>query len=51
MIEITPRFELERRLKNCTVEILRDIVTGEYSVGWYKQENTEDITEEGNNDE
>lgn len=44
-MKIQARYELEKRLKNVTVEILRDIVTGEYSIGWYRQENTEDITE------
>jgi hypothetical protein len=37
--------ELEARLKNVTVEVLRDSETGEESIGWYMQENTEDITE------
>lgn len=42
-MEIRPRFTLDRVLKNVTVEILKDELTGEYSVGWYRQENTEEI--------
>lgn len=38
------RYVLEQRLKNVTVEILKDQMTGEYSIGWYRQDNTEDIT-------
>ena len=41
-------YELEQRLRNVTVEILRDPTTGERSVGWYTQSNTEDITEKEN---
>lgn len=38
-------YELDQRLKNVTVEILRDSA-GDVSIGWYMQDNTEDITEE-----
>jgi len=48
--ELSPhKFVLEKRLRNVTVEILRCTECGEVSVGWRKQDNTEDITEgEGN---
>lgn len=45
--EYQVRYVLEQRLKNVTVEILLDRMTGEYSIGWYYQDNTEDITEGG----
>lgn len=38
-------YELHQRLKNVTVEILRCPKCGRTSIGWYMQENTEDITE------
>lgn len=47
-MEIRPRFTLDRVLKNVTVEILKDELTGEYSIGWYRQENTEEIDTENN---
>ena len=31
---------------NCTVEVLENTYTGEFSVGWYKTENTEEFSEE-----
>lgn len=34
---------LERKLRNCTIEILYCPETDEYSVGWYEQEDTEEI--------
>lgn len=43
--EYQARFVLEQRLKNVTVEILLDRMTGDYSIGWYYQPDTEDITE------
>ena len=45
--EYQARFVLEQRLKNVTVEILLDRMTGDYSIGWYYQPDTEDITESG----
>lgn len=39
-------FQLEQRLRNVTVEILRCPKCGNVSIGWYKQENTEDITDD-----
>ena len=39
-------FVLEQRLKNVTVEILTCPKCGHVSIGWYRQEDTEDITEE-----
>ena len=41
---------LEQMLKNVTIEILRN-KKGEYSIGWKRQWNTEDITEKENNNE
>ena len=38
-------FELEQRLKNVTVEILTCPKCGKTSIGWYRQDNTEDVTE------
>lgn len=32
-------------LKNVTIEILEDTRTGKTSIGWYRQEDTEEITE------
>ncbi len=43
--ELDPRlFVLKQRLKNVTVEILECEETGEISIGWYRQENTEEVT-------
>ncbi len=42
---IKPIYVLDQKLKNVTVEILKNQLTGEYSIGWSRQENTEDITE------
>jgi hypothetical protein len=45
--ELSPHpFALERKLRNVTVEVLRCPICGEYSIGWTRQPNTEDITEE-----
>lgn len=43
-------WHLEQTLKNVTIEILRN-KKGEYSIGWKRQWNTEDITEKENNNE
>jgi predicted RNA-binding Zn-ribbon protein involved in translation (DUF1610 family) len=32
------QYELEERIPNCTVEILRCKVCGELSIGWYRSE-------------
>ena len=37
-------YRLKSRLKNVTVEILED-KDGNCSIGWYRQENTEEITD------
>lgn len=39
-------FQLDKRLKNVTIEILVCPKCGKVSIGWYKQENTEDITDD-----
>lgn len=39
-------FELTQKLRNVTVEILTCPKCGNVSIGWYMQEDTEDITEE-----
>lgn len=39
-------FELDKRLKNVTVEILKCPICGKISIGWYPQEDTEDITDD-----
>ena len=38
-------FQLKQKLRNVTIEILECPVCGDVSIGWYRQENTEDITE------
>lgn len=43
-------WHLEQTLKNVTIEILKN-KKGEYSIGWKRQWNTEDITEKENNNE
>lgn len=40
------RYQLTQKLRNVTVEILTCPVCGKVSVGWYRQNNTEDITED-----
>ena len=40
-------FRLAQRLKNVTVEILECPECGEISVGWIRQEDTEDATDSG----
>lgn len=42
--DVEPVWELDQRLKNVTVEILKNRITGEYSIAWEKQDNTVDIT-------
>ena len=37
------KFVLSEIYKNVTVEILKCPICGEVSVGWYRQDNTEDI--------
>lgn len=42
--ELSPhRFVLEKRLKNVTIEILRCKECGEVSIGWYRQDDTEEL--------
>lgn len=44
--ELSPHpFKLSQKLKNVTVEILECPVCGEVSIGWYRQDNTEEINE------
>ena len=44
--ELSPHeFVLDEKYKNVTVEILRCKKCGEISIGWYKQEDTEEILE------
>ena len=39
-------YEIDAIYKNCTVEILKCPKCGKVSIGWYRQENTEEISEE-----
>ena len=41
------QYELTEKYKNVTVEILTCPKCGDVSVGWYKQDNTEEISLEG----
>ena len=41
------KFELYEIYENVTVEILRCPVCGEISIGWKRQDNTEDIMVDG----
>lgn len=42
--ELSPhRYEEVKKLKNVTIQILRCKVCGEISIGWHRQDNTEDI--------
>lgn len=42
--ELSPHdFVLEEKLKNVTIEILRCRKCGAFSIGWYRQEDTEEI--------
>ncbi len=44
--ELVPhRFVLAEKYKNVTVEILRCEECGEVSIGWYRQENTERVSD------
>lgn len=36
-------------ITNCTIEILENTITHEISVGWYKTEDSEEITNEADN--
>jgi hypothetical protein len=46
--ELSPhKFKLEQKLRNVTVEILRCEECGEVSIGWYRQEDTEEVEEDG----
>lgn len=45
--ELSPhKFLLDAKYKNVTVEILRCEKCGEVSIGWYRQENTEEIIDD-----
>ena len=45
--ELSPhKYQLEQRLENVTVEILRCEECGKVSIGWYRQGNTRDVTNE-----
>lgn len=42
--ELEPNvFKLKQRLKNVTIEILECSECGEISIGWYRQEDTEEV--------
>lgn len=46
--ELSPhKFKLEQKLRNVTIEILRCEECGEVSIGWYRQEDTEEVEEDG----
>ena len=38
-------FEIDKVLKNVTVEVLRCSKCGKISIGWYRQKDTEDVTD------
>lgn len=39
------RYQLSQKLRNVTIEILKCPKCGKISIGWYRQLDTEDITE------
>lgn len=42
--ELSPHvFKLDQKLRNVTIEILKCEKCGEISIGWYRQEDTEEI--------
>lgn len=44
--ELSPHhFKKVQRLKNVTIEILQCKVCGKVSIGWYRQDNTEETEE------
>lgn len=46
--ELSPHaYKLTQRLRNVTVEVLTCETCGDVSVAWYRQEDTEDITNDG----
>lgn len=46
-IELDPCvYQVDKILKNCTIEILKCPHCGKVSVGWYLQDDTEEISEE-----
>lgn len=46
--ELDPcKYVLTEKYKNVTVEVLKCPVCGDVSIGWYKQDNTEEISLEG----
>ena len=45
--ELSPhKYELTEKYKNVTVEVLTCKDCGDVSIAWYRQDNTEDITDE-----
>ncbi|MBO5969969.1 MAG: hypothetical protein J6S14_15885 [Clostridia bacterium] len=36
-------YQLKQKLRNVTVEILECPVCGDVSIGWYRQDNTEEV--------
>ena len=45
--ELSPHnYTLTEKLRNVTIEILKCEDCGDVSIGWYRQENTEDITDD-----
>ena len=44
--ELSPhKFKLDKRLRNVTIEILHCEKCGEVSIGWYRQDDTEEVTD------
>lgn len=42
--ELSPhKYQEETKLKNVTIQILRCKTCGKVSIGWYRQENTEEV--------
>lgn len=39
------KYQEELKLKNVTIQILRCKICGKTSIGWYRQENTEEETD------
>ena len=45
--ELSPhKYELTEKYKNVTVEVLTCKDCGDVSIAWYRQDNTEDVTDE-----
>jgi len=45
--ELSPhKYALVQKLKNVTIEILQCEICGKLSIGWYRQENTEEVDDD-----